>query len=42
MRKLVWLAAAAGLAYAVWQKAAQDRADRDLWAEVTDPVDQAG
>jgi hypothetical protein len=38
MKKVVWLAAAAGVAYLAWKQAAADRADRQLWADVTDPV----
>lgn len=36
MKKLLLLAAAAAVAFAAWQKYAQDRDERDLWAEVTD------
>ena len=36
MKKLLLLAAAAAVGYVAWQKYAQDRDERDLWAEVTD------
>jgi hypothetical protein len=39
MKRVIWLAAAAGMAYLAWRQAAEVRADRDLWAEVTDPID---
>jgi hypothetical protein len=36
MKKLLLLVAVAAVGYVVWQQYAQDRDDRDLWAEVTD------
>ncbi len=36
MKKLLLLAAVAAVGYVAWQKYAQDRDERDLWAEVTD------
>ncbi|MFI2754969.1 DLW-39 family protein [Cellulomonas sp. P22] len=36
MKKVLLLLAVAGAGYVVWQRYAQDREDRDLWAEVTD------
>lgn len=39
MKKLLVLAALAGAAYVVYQRYAQNRDERDLWAEVTDSVD---
>jgi hypothetical protein len=38
MKKVVLLAALAAVAVLVWKKVAMDREERDLWAEVTDPV----
>ena len=38
MKKVVLLAAAAGVAYLAWKQAGEIRDDRQLWAEVTDPV----
>jgi hypothetical protein len=34
---LVLLTAAGG--YLAWRRISEDRADRDLWAEITDTVD---
>ncbi|ACQ78275.1 conserved hypothetical protein [Beutenbergia cavernae DSM 12333] len=39
MKKLLLLAAIAAVGYVVWRKAAEERAERDLWAEVTDPLE---
>ena len=36
MKKLLLLVAIAAIGFVVWQKYAQDRDERDLWAEVTD------
>jgi len=36
MKKLLLLVALAAAGFVVWQKYAQDRDERDLWAEVTD------
>jgi hypothetical protein len=36
MKKLLLLVAFAAVGYVAWQQYAQDRDDRDLWAEVTD------
>ncbi len=36
MKKLLVLLLAAGAGYFVWRKMNEDKADRDLWAEVTD------
>jgi hypothetical protein len=38
MKKVVLLALAAGVAYFAWKQAAELRDDRELWAEVTDPL----
>jgi hypothetical protein len=38
MKKVVLLAALAAAVVLVWTKVAADREERDLWAEVTDPV----
>ncbi len=39
MKKVVLLVALAGAAALVWRKVQLDREERDLWAEVTDPLD---
>ena len=39
MRKVLLLAIAAAGGLLVWLRVTDDRADRDLWAEVTDPVE---
>lgn len=39
MKKLLYLAALAGVGYVLYTKYQQNRDERDLWAEVTDPVD---
>ena len=36
MKKLVLLALAAAAGWFVWSKIEQERAERELWAEVTD------
>jgi len=36
MKKLLLLTAVAVAGYVIWQRAQQDRDERDLWAEVTD------
>ncbi len=38
MKKVLLLAAVAAVAVLVWKKIEMDREERDLWAEVTDPV----
>ncbi len=38
MKKVVLLMAVAAVGYLAWRQAAEIRADRELWAEVTDPV----
>lgn len=38
MKKVLWLALLGAAAYAIWKKVAADRDERNLWAEVTDPV----
>ncbi|MDR3107926.1 MAG: DLW-39 family protein [Bifidobacteriaceae bacterium] len=39
MKKLLIALGLVGIAVLVYRKIAQDRAELDLWAEVTDPVD---
>ncbi|MDR0366355.1 MAG: DLW-39 family protein [Bifidobacteriaceae bacterium] len=39
MKKLLILLAVAAVGLLVYRKVAQDRAELDLWAEVTDPVE---
>ncbi|GMA33097.1 DLW-39 family protein [Litorihabitans aurantiacus] len=39
MRKLLVIGAIAGLGYLVWREVAAERAERDLWNEVTDPIE---
>jgi hypothetical protein len=36
MKKILVLLLAAGAGYVLWRKYAEDNAERDLWAEVTD------
>jgi len=36
MKKILFLLAVAGASYVVWRQIAEDRDERDLWAEVTD------
>jgi hypothetical protein len=38
MKKLLVLVALVAVGLLVYRKVAQDRAELDLWAEVTDPV----
>ncbi len=38
MKYLLLIAAVAAAAVVVWKKVAEDRDERELWAEVTDPV----
>jgi hypothetical protein len=38
MKKLLIVLAIAVAGFAIYRKVAQDRAELDLWAEVTDPV----
>ena len=39
MKKLLVLGVLAGLGYLVWREISAEKAERDLWREVTDPVD---
>ncbi|MBU4215200.1 MAG: DLW-39 family protein [Cellulomonas sp.] len=39
MKKLLVLTVLAGVGYLAYQRYVQDRDERDLWAEVTDPLD---
>lgn len=39
MKKLLLLTAVAVVGYVAWTRYAAERDDRDLWAEVTDPVE---
>ncbi|WP_218975294.1 MULTISPECIES: DLW-39 family protein [Miniimonas] len=39
MKRLLVLAALAGLGYLVWREVSAEQAERDLWREVTDPVE---
>jgi hypothetical protein len=38
MKKLLVAAAALSVMYVAWRAYAEDHDERDLWAEVTDPV----
>ncbi|MDR1393545.1 MAG: DLW-39 family protein [Bifidobacteriaceae bacterium] len=38
MKKLLVIAGLALVGFLVYRKVAQDRAELDLWAEVTDPI----
>jgi hypothetical protein len=40
MNKALLLLLAAATGYLVWRRVEEDRQDRDLWAEVTDTVEQ--
>ena len=39
MAKVLLLVLAAAGSFLVWRRVSEDRADRDLWAEVTDTVE---
>ncbi len=39
MKKIITLVAAAAAGFAVWRKIEADKAEQELWAEVTDPVE---
>jgi hypothetical protein len=39
VKKLLLLVAVAAAGYVLWTRYAAERDDRDLWAEVTDPVE---
>ena len=39
MRKVLFLGLVTAAGLAVWRRVQDDRADRDLWAEVTDTID---
>jgi len=39
MKKLLTLLGVATAGYVLWRRLADDRDDRDLWAEVTDTFD---
>ncbi len=39
MKKLLLLAVVAAAGYVAWTRYTAERDDRDLWAEVTDPVE---
>lgn len=39
MKKLLVAVVVLGAAYAAWRSYAEDRDERDLWADVTDDVD---
>lgn len=38
VKKILTLAVAAAAGFAVWRKLEADKAEQELWAEVTDPV----
>lgn len=38
MKKILAAAVAAAAGFAVWRKVQSDKAEQELWAEVTDPV----
>jgi hypothetical protein len=38
MKKLLVILGVAAIGFLVYRKVAQDRAELDLWAEVTDPI----
>ncbi|ROR96678.1 hypothetical protein EDD28_1266 [Salana multivorans] len=38
MKKLLVLAVVAGLGYLVWRELSAEKAERELWREVTDPI----
>jgi hypothetical protein len=39
MKKVLLVLLAAAGCLAVWRRVSEDRADRDLWAEITDTVE---
>jgi hypothetical protein len=39
MKKLLIVLGLAAIGLLIYRKVAQDRAELDLWAEVTDPID---
>ncbi|WP_435298917.1 DLW-39 family protein [Timonella sp. A28] len=39
MKKLIVVLLMAAAGYAVWRKVTGDDGQRDLWSEVTDPID---
>ena len=39
MSKVLLLVLAAAVAVLAWRRVSEDRADRDLWAEITDTVE---
>ena len=39
MKKVLLLMLTAAGGYLAWRRVSEDRADRDLWAEVTDTVE---
>ncbi len=38
MKKFFWLSAISGLGYVIWRKVQEEKAQRELWTEVSDPV----
>jgi len=38
MKKVFWLAVIAGVGYVIWRKVQEEKAQRELWTEVADPV----
>ena len=40
MRKLLVLGAIAGIGYLIWRELAAEKAERDLWEEITDPLEE--
>ena len=40
MKKVLLLLLAAAGTYGVWRRVQDDRQDRDLWAQVTDTLDE--
>ena len=39
MKKVLLLMVAAAGGFLAWRRVSEDRADRDLWAEITDTVE---
>ena len=39
MKKLLVLGVIAGLGYLVWREISAEKAERDLWEEITDPLE---